>query len=57
MTQIKRRVIERYCPCCGYIVSQSEIERLRCDIQCPRCEQYKFSDFQIRKWSDHNDTN
>ena len=35
----------RMCPGCRFVQSQRAIVRLRFDFPCPRCEEYKLSQF------------
>lgn len=46
MTRIEKQVTERYCPGCGFLVSQIEIELLRFVVPCPSCEDYNINEFQ-----------
>jgi DNA-directed RNA polymerase subunit RPC12/RpoP len=42
-------VTERECPRCGYRILQTEISKMKFDLQCPHCHQRKMSEFTIAK--------
>jgi uncharacterized paraquat-inducible protein A len=46
ITHLKPAVTQRYCPGCAYLVSQVEIEAMRFNLSCPRCQQHKMSEFK-----------
>lgn len=48
---IKPVVTHRLCPKRGYVVSQFEIDAMRVDMECTRCGQHNFSEFQPLNWS------
>lgn len=48
MRKIHAAVTHRVCPSseCGYLVNQKIVDKARLNFKCPKCNGYKFSDFQ-----------
>lgn len=51
------RVAVRACPNCGFLVSQTKIERSVLDFECNQCGKRKFSEFKIFQTSVPNFSN
>lgn len=45
-----KKVSKRSCPDCGYIISQDVAELMARDYLCPRCQNHKYSEFEIKEF-------
>lgn len=45
VTELPRKVIARHCPGCGFVESQLGAELMSYNFSCPRCDDFKVSDF------------
>jgi len=45
ISDYKLVVKERYCPECGYMISQMIVDLALADYRCPRCKNTRLSEF------------